>query len=202
MLIGYARVTREHQDRAAQEEALVRLGVDAERIFTDQVTGRRVDRPGLAEAIAAARSGDAVVVTRLARLAQSVSELRDISGELHGRGVALRVGQDTYAPGDSLGRFWVAALASLAEFESELRSQRTREGLAVARERGRLKGRQPSLTAQQHQRVYEDYESGGYTVAELADDYGIGRATVYRAIGREKARRDAGHTVSGDQQNP
>lgn len=187
MLIGYARVSRDKQDLTAQVEALGRLGVKPDRIYTDKLTGRTATRPGLQAAIAATRKGDTFVVTKLDRLGRSVPDLRDITRDLHERGVALQMAGATYDPADPVGKFFLTTLAAVAEFEADMISLRTKEGLAVARAKGRLNGKPPKLSKRQHLKVLAEYESGEVTVGELAEDYGVNRATIYRTVARAKA---------------
>lgn len=193
MLIGYARVSRDKQDLSAQVDALGRLGVEPERIYTDKLTGRNSDRPGLRAAVAATRSGDTFAVTKLDRLGRSVPDLRDITQDLHERGVALQMAGATYDPADPFGKFFLTTLAAVAEFEADMVSMRTKEGLAVARAKGRLNGKPPKLSKRQHLKVLAEYESGGFSVGELAEDYGVNRATIYRTIkrGQEMKAEDA-----------
>lgn len=189
MLIGYARVSTRDQDLAAQVDGLGRLGVEQRRIYTDKLTGRNADRPGLREAIAATRRGDVFVVTKMDRLGRSVPDLRDITRDLHTRGVTLQLGSTTYDPGDPFGKFFLTTLAAVAEFEADMISMRTKEGLEVARAKGRLRGKPPSLSLRQEAKLLDDHESSRYTVAELAEDYGVSRATVYRSLDRARARK-------------
>ncbi|QHN30796.1 recombinase family protein [Gordonia amarae] len=186
MKIGYARVSTGDQDLAAQTDALKKLGVDEKRIYIDHgLTGTNRSRPGLREALAAAsRPGDEFVVTKLDRLARSIRDAKDIADELADRGVTLRLGASAYDPTDPMGRMMFNVLATFAEFEADLIRMRTREGMAVAKARGRLKGKQPKLSIAREKRLVADFHSGEYTVAELADDYGVSRATVYRAVQR------------------
>ena len=189
--IGYARCSTEAQDLTAQRTQLAQLGVEAERIYVDHgLTGRNRARPGLDQALAAVRAGDELVVTKLDRLARSVPDARDILAELTGRGVKLNIGGAVHDPADPVGRLLFNALAMVAEFEADLIAARTREGLAVARSRGRLKGRRPKLSPSQEARLVALYNAGEHTTAELIEDFGVGRATLYRAIARakEKAR--------------
>lgn len=184
MLIGYARVSTERQDLAAQLDELRRLGVVDERVYTDKRTGKNKDRPGLREALAAARAGDTLVVSRLDRLARSVPDARDIVKDLYERGASLQIGASIHDPTDPIGKFLFNALAMVAEFEHDLIVQRTKEGLAIARANGRLKGTKPKLSDRRAEKLLDDYRSGKYTVAELAEDFGVSRATIYRTLKR------------------
>ena len=117
LLIGYARCSTDNQDLTAQKNALKALGVDEERIYVDHgLTGRNRDRPGLREALAACRSGDTLVVTKLDRLARSVRDARDIADDLSSREIRLNLGGSVHDPTDPVGRllFNVLALADTA----------------------------------------------------------------------------------------
>jgi DNA invertase Pin-like site-specific DNA recombinase len=131
-LIGYARCSTAGQDLTAQRHALRELGVENDRVYLDHgLTGRNRDRPGLAQALAAVRDGDTLVVPKLERLARSVPDARAIADELERRGVRLQLGASVYDPHDPMGRMSFNVLATFAEFETDLLSLRTREGMAV-----------------------------------------------------------------------
>lgn len=134
--IGYARVSTNEQDLTAQRTGLEALGVPADRIYVDHgLTGTTRARPGLREALAACRSGDTLVVTKLDRLARSVPDARDIVAELTASGVRLQLGGSVHDPTDPVGRLLFNVLAMVAEFEADLIRARTREGMAVAKAR-------------------------------------------------------------------
>lgn len=183
--LGYARVSTDGQDLTAQTDALVALGVPAERVFTDKgMTGTKRDRPGLKSALAACRPGDTLVVTKLDRLARSLRDATDIAEELTRRGVRLNLGGSVYDPTDPVGRLLFNVLGMVAEFESDLIRARTREGMATARVRGKLKGRKPKLSPAQERHLVALHRAGDHSIAELVELFGIGRATVYRALDR------------------
>src|SRR3954468_9259979 len=185
LLIGYARVSTDTQDLAEQRDGLQALSVEAERIYVDHgLTGTRRDRPGLREAMAACRAGDTLVVTKLDRLARSLPDARDIVDELTRREVKLNLGGSVHDPTDPVGRLVFNVLAMVAEFEADLIRARTREGMQVAKARGRLRGKQPKLTARQEAHLVELHRSGQHTSAELAELFGVARSTVYRALDR------------------
>ena len=150
LLIGYARVSTDEQDLTAQRNALASFGVPAERIYVDHgLTGTHRDRPGLREALAACRAGDTLVVTKLDRLARSLPDARDIVDDLTRRQVKLNLGGSLHDPTDPVGRLLFNVLAMVAEFEADLIRARTREGMKVAKAKGRLRGKQPKLTPRQ-----------------------------------------------------
>lgn len=192
MKIGYARVSTLGQDLTVQREALAALGVDSERVYVDHgLTGTSRDRPGLREALAACRTGDELVVTKLDRLARSLPDARDIAAELTRRDVKLSIGGSVHDPTDPVGRLLFNVLAMVAEFEADLIRMRTREGLAVARAKGRLRGKQPKLTARQEAHLVQLHRAGEHSPGELAELFKVGRSTVYRALERARTRETA-----------
>jgi len=160
--------------------------VSAERIYVDQgLTGANRARPGLREALAACREGDTLVVTKLDRLARSLPDARDILEGLTARQVKLSIGGSVHDPTDPVGRLLFNVLAMIAEFEGDLIRLRTREGMKVAKQKGRLRGKQPKLNPRQQAHLVALHDASEHTTAELADLFGVGRSTVYRTIARE-----------------
>ena len=150
LLVGYARCSTDQQDLTAQRDALSGLGVEVDRIYVDHgLTGTNRERPGLREALAACRAGDTLVVTKLDRLARSLPDARAIADELTTRQISLSLGGSVYDPTDAVGRLLFNVLAMVAEFESDLIRLRTREGMKVAKAKGRLRGKQPKLNPRQ-----------------------------------------------------
>lgn len=191
MLIGYARCSTAHQDQdlTAQRGALAALSVEADRIYTDVgLSGTNRDRPGLREALAALREGDTLVVTKLDRLARSVRDAADIAADVEQRGARLSLGGSIHDSHDPMGKLLFNVLAMVAEFEGDLIRQRTREGMAVARSRGRLRGKQPKLSPAQERHLVGLVRSGDHTTTEVAALMGVSRATVYRAMERAVVR--------------
>ena len=195
LLIGDARVSTDAQDLTAQRDGLRALGVEPERVYVDHgLTGTRRDRPGLREALAACRAGDTLVVTKLDRLARSLPDARDIVDNLTCREVKFNLGGSVHDPTDPVGRLLFNVLAMVAEFEADLIRARTREGMKVAKAKGRLRGKQPKLTPVQEAHLVELHRAGRYTSAELAELFGVARSTVYRAI--QRAGRGTGAAAS------
>ena len=189
LLVGYARCSTDAQDLTAQRDALVGLGVAAERIYVDHgLTGTNRERLGLREALAACRAGDTLVVTKLDRLARSLPDARAIADELTARSVRLSLGPSVYDPTDAVGRLMFNVLAMVAEFEADLIGLRTREAMLVAKAKGHLRGKQPKLSRRQEAHLVSLIRSGEYSTAEVAELFGVARSTVYRAIGRERER--------------
>lgn len=185
--IGYARCSLDEQDLTAQRGILLGLGVADERIYLDHgLTGTNRDRPGLDQALAAVRAGDTLVVPKLDRLARSVPDARDIGDSLTARGVKLSLGGALYDPADPMGKMFFNILATFAEFEVDLLRMRTREGMAVAKVKGKLRGKQPKLTARQQAHLVKEHRGGEHTIADLAELFSVSRATVYRVLERHQ----------------
>jgi DNA invertase Pin-like site-specific DNA recombinase len=185
ILVGYARCSTDEQDLTAQRGILLDLGVAEDRIYLDHgLTGTRRARPGLDQALAAVRTGDTLVVPKLDRLARSVPDAREIGENLAARGVRLSLGGTIYDPTDPMGKMFFNTLATFAEFEVDLLRMRTREGMAVARSRGKLRGKPPKLTTRQQAHLVQLHHAGEHSIADLAEMFSISRATVYRTLER------------------
>jgi DNA invertase Pin-like site-specific DNA recombinase len=183
--VGYARCSLDKQDITAQREILGSLDVPEDRIYLNHgPTGTNRDRPGLAQALAAVRAGDTFVVPKLDRLARSIPDARDIGDSPAARGVRLSLGGTLYDSADPVGKMFFNILATFAEFEVDLLRMRTREGMAVARAKGRLKGKQPKLSTRQQSRLVQLHQSGDHTIADLAELFCVSRATLYRVLER------------------
>ena len=183
--IGYARCSTLAQDLTAQRQALAALGVPADRIYLDKgLTGSSRARPGLDQALAAVREGDTLTVTKLDRLARSVPDALDILHHLSARGVRFALGGSTYDWTDPFARMFLQILAVIAEFEANLIRQRTREGMAIARQHGKLRGKQPRLKPAQDREIRRMHGSGECNVAGIAALFSVSRPTVYRSLDR------------------
>src|SRR4029078_10477455 len=150
-LIGYMRVSKADGSQVLdlQRDALLAAGVTERHLYSDRASGKKDDRPGLASCLQALREGDTLVVWKLDRLGRSLRHLVNVVHDLTSRGIGLRVltGQgaaiDTTTPA---GKLVFGIFASLAEFERDLISERTRAGLASARARGRREVASPRMT--------------------------------------------------------
>ena len=182
-LIGYARCSTDRQDLAAQRQALLELGVAEDRIYTDHgLTGTTRTRPGLDQALAAVREGDTLVVPKLDRLARSAPDARAIADLLRERDTTLALGRALYEPDDPMGKMFFNILATFAEFEADLIRMRTREGMAIARAKGKLHGKQPKLSDRQQRELRRMHATGEYSISDLAELFSVSRPPVYRTL--------------------
>ena len=179
MIIGYARVSTDDQKLEAQIDALEAAG--AERIFRDKITGSARSRPQLDLMIDQLRDGDVVVVTKYDRLARSLKDLLDIVEAIRERGAGFRSLAEDIDTTTSAGRLVFHVFASIAQFERERISERTREGLQAARKRGRVGGRPPALSAAQQAEVKRMRDVEHRPLAEIARLFKVSTKTVRRA---------------------
>lgn len=179
MLIGYARISTQDQNLELQREALTKAG--CQKVFEDKVSGTRADRPGLGTAQEMLREGDTLVVWKLDRLGRSVKQLVDLVGALHKQGVQFKSLTDAIDTSTPSGRFFFHVMASLAEMERELIIERTRAGLAVARQLGRKGGRKPKMTESKIESAKKLLASG-VPAKDVARNLGVSVPTLYRWV--------------------
>ena len=179
MIIGYARVSTDEQKLEAQIDALESAG--AERVFADKITGTTRSRPQLDQMIDQLRSGDVVVVTKYDRLARSLRDLLDIVEVIADRGAGFRSLAEDIDTTTPAGRLVFHVFASIAQFERERISERTREGLQAARKRGRVGGRPPALSPAQRDEVRRMRDEEQRPLAEIARLFKVSTKTVRRA---------------------
>ena len=193
MRVGYARVSTRDQHPEAQHDALRSAGCAPGHIYIDKASGKLARRPELDKALLVLREGDQLVITKLDRLGRSLANLIDIAADLQKRGVDLVVLDQGIDTTTAVGRMFFQILGAIAEFEHALMSERTMDGLAAARARGRTGGQKPKLGPRQVKLARQMYDELGddgkrlYTVAAIAAEFGVTRPTIYRAL--EPARR-------------
>jgi DNA invertase Pin-like site-specific DNA recombinase len=177
MLIGYARVSTLDQNLNLQTDALDAAG--CERIFTDRTSGARADRPGLRDALEYARHGDLVVVWKCDRLSRSLGHLVETVQEMERRGIGFRSlteGIDTSSAG---GKTIFPIFAALSAVERSFIQERTRAGLAAARQRGRVGGR-PKLLTTEKLAAATKLLGSGTPPRDVATILGVSIPTLYR----------------------
>ncbi|ENL7640775.1 recombinase family protein [Enterobacter hormaechei] len=177
MQIGYVRVSTNDQNTALQRNALECAG--CELIFEDKMSGKTSDRPGLKKVLHTLSEGDTLVVWKLDRLGRSMRHLVTLIEDLRGRGVNFRSLTDSIDTSTPMGRFFFHVMGALAEMERELIVERTRAGLAAARQQGRIGGRRPKLTAEQWAQAGRLLEAGE-SRQRVALIFDVGMSTLYR----------------------
>jgi DNA invertase Pin-like site-specific DNA recombinase len=179
-------VSTRDQKPDGQRDALAAAGCD--EILVDKASGKLARRPKLDEALRVARGGDQLVITKLDRLGRSLEHLIALATDLQTRGVDLVVLDQGIDTSTAVGRMFFQILGAIAEFEHALMSERTRDGLAAARARGRTGGQKPKLTPRQTtiaQTMYDELGPDGrraFTVQQIAEEFGVTRPTIYRHL--------------------
>lgn len=183
MIFGYGRVSTRDQNPDSQRDRLTAAGYD--RLYVDTVSGSLDSRPEFDKMMDALRAGDVVVFTKLDRLGRSVKMLKQIADRIEAAGAGLRALDQNIDTTTAEGRLFFHILAAFAEWERDIISARTLDGLEAARARGRTGGRKKKLKAYQVQRARQMYAEAGedgrrrYTVAQIAAELGVKRTTVY-----------------------
>ena len=188
MLIGYARVSTGDQNLDLQKNALARA--ECEQIFEDTASGKNARRPGLKRAIRRLRPGDSLVVWKLDRLGRSVRDLITLVSELQERGIHFRSLTDSIDTSTPAGRFFFHVMSALAEMERELIVERTRAGLAAAKEQGRIGGRRRVMTPEVVERARRMLENGA-TRQQVAGVIGVGPKTIYKYLPAAPSKPDS-----------
>ncbi len=183
MLIGYARVSKNDQNLDLQKDALIKAGCSEKNIFTDKITGTKIERKGLDTALSVLREGDIFVVWRLDRLGRSLKHLIETVIKLKEQGIAFKSVTENIDTSTATGQLVFHIFGALAEFERNLIKERTIAGLEAARSRGRLGGR-PALVSNSAKvsmakKLYADKTN---PIAEICKTLNISRATLYRYI--------------------
>ena len=183
MLIGYARVSKaDDQDTAAQVKALKAAG--CKRIFEEHASGSRWDRPQLQRALDQLREKDVLVVWKLDRLSRSLKDLLQLMERVREAGAGFRSLTEAVDTTTPAGRMLMQMLGSFAEFERSMIRERTRAGLAAARERGKMPGRKPKLSAAQQAEVLRAVRKGEKTAADAARLFGVHRSSISRLLAK------------------
>jgi DNA invertase Pin-like site-specific DNA recombinase len=179
MIIGYARVSTSDQNLNIQIDALKKYGCN--RIYEEKMTGTKKERPKLAELMTILRPGDKVVIFKLDRISRSTKHLIEISDFFEKKGVELISIHDSIDTSTPMGRFFFRILASIAELEKDIISERTKAGLSSARVRGRNGGR-PRVSVKKIELALRMYHSKEYSIREIVNATGISQATLYRNL--------------------
>jgi len=183
MKIGYARVSTQDQNLNLQLDALKAEG--CEKIFKEKASGSKAERKELSKLLEHVRKDDIVVIWKLDRLGRSLKNLVELVGNLIEKKVGLKSLNDPIDTSTSQGRLVFNIFASLAEFERDIISERTKAGLAAARARGRFGGRPPGLSQESETTAIAAeslYKSNELSVSEICDKLKISKPTLYKYL--------------------
>ena len=179
MLVGYARVSTLDQNLDLQLSALEEAG--CEKLYQDQISGTKANRPGLTMALEVLRKNDTLVVWKLDRLGRTVKGLIDLVNLLHQKEIHFKSITDNVDTSTPAGRFFFHVMASLAQMERELLAERTKAGLAAAKAKGRVGGRKRKMTQSKIESAKQLLASGSLP-RDVAQNLGISVPTLYRWI--------------------
>ena len=179
MIFGYARVSTEEQNLDMQVDVLKKFGVD--KIYQEKITGTRKDRFSLEELLKVIRPGDKLIVYKLDRISRSTKHLIELSELFDSLNVDFISIADNIDTATAVGKFFFRTMASIAELERDIISERTKIGLQAARARGRIGGR-PSKKTDKVLMSIKMYKSKDYTINQITDATGVSKTTLYRYL--------------------
>ena len=178
-IFGYARVSTEQQNLDRQLDALRKYGCNV--IYNEKMTGTKRDRPELAKILDRITKGDTIVIESLSRLGRSTKDLIELTELFEQKGVHLVSLKEQIDTNTSTGKLLFTLMAAIAQFERDVITDRTREGLKSARARGRIGGR-PRVNQDNIKKAVKLYRTQQYSVREIEDLTGVKKSTLYRNL--------------------
>ena len=179
MKIGYVRVSTKEQNTARQEEIMNALEVD--KIYIDRVSGKDMERPFLQEMINFVREGDCVVVESISRFARNTKDLLELTEQLNSKHVQFVSQKENIDTNTPAGKFMLTIFGAVAELEREYIRQRQREGIEIAKQQKKYKGR-PAKQLDTFDEIYQQWKSGNITATFASMQLNISRSTFYRKV--------------------
>ena len=183
MKIGYVRVSTEEQNTARQEIMLRELGVD--ELFVDRASGKNADRPELNRMMNFVRRGDTVIVESISRFARNTRDLLDLVEQLTAKQVEFVSRKEAIDTTTPTGKFMLTVFASVAELEREYILQRQREGIAIAKQQGKYRGRPPKVYPD-FERIAARWQKGEITAVQAMKQLGMSKTRFYERVKRLK----------------
>lgn len=177
MKVGYVRVSTKEQNTVRQDKLMGELEV--EKVYTDRMSGKSKERPELRKMMDFVREGDSVTVESISRFARNVRDLLDLTATLKDKGVQFISKKESIDTSTPAGKFALTVFGAMAELEREYILERQREGIAIAKAEGRMKGR-PKKQIGDFESVYNDVKAGKLSATKAAKQLGISRSTWYR----------------------
>ena len=183
MKIGYIRVSTEEQNTARQEVLLRELGVD--EVFIDKASGKNADRPELTRMMEYVRRGDTVIVESISRFARNTRDLLDLVEQLTEKQVEFVSRKEAIDTTTPTGKFMLTVFAAVAELEREYILQRQREGIAIAKQQGKYRGRPPKVYPD-FERIAARWQKGEITAVQAMKQLGMSKTRFYERVKRLK----------------
>ena len=179
MKIGYIRVSTQEQNTMRQEALMEALGVD--EVYIDRMSGKNANRPELQKMMEYVRRGDTVIVESISRFARNTRDLLELVEQLTAKGVEFVSRKEAIDTTTPTGKFMLTVFGAVAELEREYILQRQREGISIAKELGKYKGRKPIQTPEFEQ-IVAKWRSGTITAAEAMRILHMTKTTFYRKV--------------------
>lgn len=177
MKIGYVRVSTKEQNTARQEELMKSLGVG--KVYIDRMSGKNTDRPALQEMMNFVREEDSVIVESISRFARNTKDLLELTEELNSKHVQFISQKENIDTNTPAGKFMLTIFGAVAELERGYIRQRQKEGIEIAKEQGKYKGR-PAKQLDSFEDIYGQWKAGKITATSASKQLGISRSTFYR----------------------
>lgn len=184
-VFAYARVSTQDQNLNRQIDKLTEYGVHKSDIYKEKITGTKKSRPELDRLLNDVEAGDKIIITELARLGRSTRDLMNISEQLETKGVELHSLKENIDTTTSTGKAMFGMLSVMAQFERDIISERTHEGLKSARARGRVGGR-PKISSKDIERALILYDSKDLSINDICELVGISKPTLYKYVNMRK----------------
>ena len=179
MKIGYIRVSTQEQNTMRQEVLMRSLGVD--EVYVDRMSGKNTNRPELQKMMEYVRKDDTVIVESISRFARNTRDLLELVEKLTTKGVEFVSKKEAIDTTTPTGKFMLTVFGAVAELEREYILQRQREGIAIAKEQGKYKGRKP-IDAPEFEQVTARWKSGAITAVEAMRTLRMTKTTFYRKV--------------------
>lgn len=179
--IGYIRVSTQEQNTIRQEVLMKSLGVD--EVYIDRTSGKNTNRPELQKMMEYVRRGDTVIVESISRFARNTRDLLELVEQLTAKGVEFVSRKEAIDTTTPTGKFMLTVFGAVAELEREYILQRQREGIAIAKEQGKYRGRKP-IESPEFEQVTAKWRAGSITAAEAMRMLHMSKTTFYRKVNR------------------
>ncbi|MBE6034935.1 MAG: recombinase family protein [Clostridiales bacterium] len=179
MKIGYIRVSTTEQNTARQEVLMQELGVD--EVYVDKISGKNTNRPELQKMMQYVRKGDTVIVESISRFARNTKDLLELIDQLKEKEVEFISKKENIDTTTPTGKFMLTVFGAVAELEREYILQRQSEGIAIAKQEGKYKGRK-KIENDKFEKVYKDWKADSITAVRAMELLGMKRNTFYRRV--------------------
>ena len=179
MKIGYVRVSTKEQNTTRQEEIMKSLGVN--KVYIDKMSGKDTKRPALQEMMNFVREGDSVVVESISRFARNTKDLLELTEQLNSKHVQFVSQKENIDTNTPAGKFMLTIFGAVAELEREYIRQRQREGIEIAKQQKKYKGR-PAKQLDTFDEIYQQWKSGNITATFASEQLNVSRSTFYRKV--------------------